>query len=353
VPILPFSKAYLEIRIIMASTTHLSDINELSLGYGLQKRWWNRSARGTFNKKHALLLANGVPHEVVANQVGRGQVMAKRVRDYLSSTYADYTIQEVHWCARKGTIAKLFREKSPITGDGSISHPNGAEVSENHPADICVVLGHVNEDGSIGDRFLFGVSAKSTNGYGDCGFKNPGLGSLSTLLSVDFQEPIKTAISEVVARFQLPVHAKARKACLRAGPPEVLEACRDRGRLLRGQVRDGVLKSLGDHSGAFLRAFLETSIIDASPWQTWPRYIKVVGFGNPEDTFDANVYDPFSVHLNGLLTCEAVGEGSVGFRHNGAKLCIVRSKFESLPLASTLKFFAESWTKDTELNIPL
>jgi hypothetical protein len=303
--------------------THRADLNELACGYILNgNRWWDRASRDQFNRKNRLL------DRVVAEQVVfRGRAQAYKVLEYL--TERGESIGEVHWCARKGTMP--------------------CATSKDHPADLFLKL-------SSGT--WFGVSAKQTDkNYGDIGLKNPGCGSLCKLLGVNVKPAIQEAIREVVNRYSLPKAADARKASIRAAPEEVQKGVWALGDQLLGLVRTEVLQSLGDRPGAFLRTFLEQSLLDCDHAGTFPRYIKVTGYGDqqngnidaalvalePQNGYRAELYDPFLVQLDGTITCEPIGTNSIGFRHNGEKVCKLRAKFASETLASSLKFAVALW----------
>ncbi len=298
-----------------ATHTHLSDLNELSLGYVLNhQQWWNKSARDTFNAKYYRL--KGIARPILANQVSRAQAMAKGVLQYLAQH--GHTIVGVHWVARPGTLQTL------VPG-----------ASKNHPADILLRL--TNDE-------WFGISAKSTNGWGDIGMKNPGSGTLSALLGVDVNVPVRDAITEMVGTFALPKTAKGRKAALRMGPAAVRDAVGTRGSEVLGNVRQMLVESLGARSQSFLRTFLRTELLDCDSEMTIPRYIKVTGFGDHDKgTCDARIHDPFAGTFDGVLTVEPVGTNSIGFRENGQRVCKLRAKFASESLASTLKFAVDPW----------
>jgi hypothetical protein len=304
----------------MAATTHLSDLNELSLGYVLNhQQWWNKQARDTFNAKFSRL--KGIPRPVLANQVSRGQAMAKSVLQYLSER--GLTVVEVHWVARPGTLQQLV-----------------PYASKNHPADVLLRVEDHRFDGvPVDGTRWFGVSAKSTNGRGDIGMKSPGSGTLSKLLDVDVNIPVRDAIVEIRETFALPKTAKARKASLRSGPEVIHDAVGAIGQQVLGKVRQVMLETLGGRSQSFLRTFLRTELLDCDSETTWPRYIKVTGFGeHDKGTCDAKIHDPFAGTFSGDLSVEPIGSNGVGFRENGKQVCVLRAKFESEPLASTLKF---------------
>lgn len=282
---------------VAQNTTHLSDINELSLGYVLNAyRWWDSTARETFNTKCRRLSSMGL-RQSVGVQVERGRVMAAAFLAW----FPQRTITTVAWVARQKT----------------------------HPADIMVVFN---------DETPFGISCKSTNGFGDIGMKNPGVGPLEKLLGLDLKAVVKAAELEMILRYGLPKSADARKAAIRL-VPDVLESCRLRGSVVLNEIRDRVLQSLQVRDNGFLAGFLKTSLLDCDE-TTRPRYIKITGFGNGSvaHPYAAKVHDPFAVDLSGTVTVESAGSNSIIFSHNGHSVCRLRPKFESEPLASTLKF---------------
>lgn len=289
----------------VVAQTFQSDLNELSLGYFLNgERWWNADVREVFEDRVRMLKADNRQDIVI--QVERSRHMAVEVQKHIGAN----TVHAVYW----------------------VSRGNGAEIcpdmSSGHPADLLLVTGQHNE--------WFGISAKSTNGRGDIGFKNPGLGTIEKALNISLSGRINEVTQDMVTRYHLPDAQEARKKYIRSNTA-VQSVTTMQGTLLLNEIRTSVLNACQNASQAVLRSFLLTSLIDSDS-DTFPRYVKVTGYGSKRGEFGARLLDPFSVDYSGSITVEAAGNDAVRFLHEDDGVCVLRAKFESEKLASTVKF---------------
>jgi hypothetical protein len=216
--------------------TFQSDLNELSLGYFLNgEKWWSPECREVFESRVRTLKADNKQDIVI--QVERSRHMATEVFTYTGQQ----SIASVFWVSR---------------GNGADIYP---DMSATHPADL--LLEFQNHE-------WLGVSAKSTNGRGDIGFKNPGLGTIEKALSVNLSGRISEVTQEMVKRFSLPDAQEARKKYLRAHTA-IQSVTTMQGTLLLNEIRAKVLDACQNVSQDALRTFLLTSLLDSDS-DTWP-----------------------------------------------------------------------------------
>jgi hypothetical protein len=104
-------------------------------------------------------------------------------------------------------------------------------------------------------------------------------------------------------------------------------------------IRDTIVRSL---PVARVPAFLAEHCLNIGA--VTPRYVRLIGRGSVESGFSAELINPFAVKYTGPYRLQAVGRDGVGFLANGARVCLLRAKWESEKLASTLKFSVDQWT---------
>ena len=171
----------------MARNTDLADVNEIYCAFALNKNKFPDSASEAQYKKKIELLTE----EQIIQQVGRATAMSK---DFLmwAKKHGYDGVQKVYWTARPG-----FSFKAVV----------GRDVNQKkNPTDVLIKFKR--------GGFL-GLSAKSTSGKADIGFKNPGVGTVEKDLGIDLNDINKRAIQEIIKDFDLPTSASSRKNAIR------------------------------------------------------------------------------------------------------------------------------------------
>jgi hypothetical protein len=304
----------------MKTGTHVSDLNELACGYFLNReKWWSPEVEAQFREKARLVRLESNSTEVMT-QVERGRAQAERLRIHIIET--GYTLVGVEWVSRPGALQKIL-----------------PWASVNHPADMLVVI-----NGTLTrDRHWLGVSLKSRSGAAGSGLKNPGLGTVESALSVELKSLVHEAVGTITKLYQLPESQDARKKAIRADLVHVAPMTRAMGTQVLQDVRNRILGALTvSCSQEMIRSFLTQHLLDCGT-EILPKYVRLTGTGNLKDGFTAEVHDPYRVNLTGPLTVVAIGNDTIGFQNNGARVCLLRAKFESEKLASTLKFSVDVW----------
>ena len=195
------------------------------------------------------------------------------------------------------------------------------------------------------DGQFLGVSAKSTKGKGDIGFKNPGVGTVEKSLKIDLKEIINVEESEFTKRFNLSESKSKRKIEIRKNEKIVAESNLARDALLN-KVRDALYKKLNSMSQPQLKIYILNDWMDAGS-MIMPPYIKVTGHGN-KAPFNASITDPLKDSKSNAIqkkkiTVENVGNDAVGILAGGKKILKMRAKYESQAMASSLKFSGDPW----------
>jgi hypothetical protein len=301
----------------MARNTDLADVNEIYVAFVLNgNKFPDPASEAQYNRKLGLLTP-----EQGEQQIGRAIIMVEEFLKWAKSNgYSG--IQETYWTARPG-----FSFKSIV----------GVDVDQRkNPTDVLVKF---RKGGFLG------LSAKSTSGKGDIGFKNPGVGTIDKDLGLKLNDINKKAQETVVKSFNLPSSASARKSAIRAN--KALQKETDSlGSLVLSECRNALLKKLNTLDGTKRRDYIIKSWIDASQ-ELYPPYVKVTGRGT-RAPYSASVEDPLNnPKLKAILTdkiiFEDVGNDSVGVKAGSKKILKMRFKFESEKLASSLKMSGDPW----------
>jgi len=301
----------------MARNTDLADVNEIYVAYVLNGNEFPDSAsESQYNKKLGM-----ISPEQGEQQVGRAIVMVEEFLKWAKQNgYSG--IQNTYWTARPG-----FSFKAVV----------GVDVNQRkNPTDVLV---------KFRTGGYLGLSAKSTSGKGDIGFKNPGVGTVDTDLKLKLNDINKKAQDDVVKSFKLPAAAQARKAAIRAN--KALQKQTDAlGSQVLSQCRDTLLKKLNTLSQPQRKDYIIKSWIDASE-ELYPPYVKVTGRGT-KAPYSASVEDPLNnPKLKAIMTepikFESVGNDSVGVKAGSKKILKMRFKYESEKLASSLKMSGDPW----------
>lgn len=301
----------------MARNTDLADVNEIYVAFVLNGNSFPDSAsESQYNKKLGMLTP-----EQGEQQVGRAIVMVEEFLKWAKQNgYSG--VQNTYWTARPG-----FSFKAVV----------GVDVNQRkNPTDVLV---------KFRTGGFLGLSAKSTSGKGDIGFKNPGVGTVDTDLKLKLNDINKKAQEYIVKSFKLPASASARKAAIRAN--KALQKQTDSlGTQVLSECRDALLKKLNTLSQPQRKEYIIKSWIDASE-ELYPPYVKVTGRGT-KAPYSASVEDPLNnPKLKAIMTepikFESVGNDSVGVKAGSKKILKMRFKYESEKLASSLKMSGDPW----------
>jgi hypothetical protein len=171
--------------------------------------------------------------------------------------------------------------------------------------------------------------------------KNPGVGTLEELLGIDLAGPVQEKTAEFVAKWTLPSTQESRKRCIREDPAILVDARATGSRVLK-EVRDQVLSSLVTKPGVFVGTLVKMYLMDCDSEFTDPRYLKVTGWGDGslKHPYSAKVHDPFAVDFAdpSLWSMAPCGNEGIKFFYAGRPVCLLRAKFASEKLSSSLKF---------------
>ena len=277
----------------MARNTDLADVNEIYCAYFLNnKKFPDPASEKQFNKKMDLLST-----EQGEQQIGRAVEMA---REFLSwAKGRGYTgVRKVYWTARPG-----FSFKS-VTGTDVDQKKN--------PTDVLVEF---TKGGFLG------LSAKSTSGKGDIGFKNPGVGTVEKDLGIKLS-PINKEKKNIIESFKLPAAASSRKGAIRKDKA-VQKLTDAMGSEVLRECRDVMLKKLNTMPASKRKDYIIKSWIDASK-DLFPPYVKVTGKGK-NAPYSADVEDPLNnpklkAILSDRISFESVGKNdSIGVKAGSKK----------------------------------
>tara|TARA_A100001234_G_scaffold215811_1_gene221014 strand:- start:9595 stop:10500 length:906 start_codon:yes stop_codon:yes gene_type:complete len=301
----------------MPANTDLADVNEIYTAFALnENKFPDTASEAQYTKKLALLTA-----DQGSQQIGRAAVMAEEFLKWARKNgYSG--VQNVYWTARPGF---------------SFKQVTGTDVDQKkNPTDVLVKFTR--------GGFL-GLSAKSTSGKGDIGFKNPGVGTVEKDLGIALSKFNKDATDEVVKVFKLPTSASARKSAIR-GAKAIQMQTDKMGSEVLNKCRDAMLTKLNSMAQKDRKDYIMRGWIDAST-ELFPPYVKVTGKGR-KAPFTAEVEDPLNnPKLEAIMTekigFEKVGNDSIGVKAGSKKILKMRFKYESEKLASSLKMSGDPW----------
>lgn len=300
-----------------ARNTDLADVNEIYVAFTLNgNKFPDKASEDQYNRKLSLLTSTQQEQ-----QIGRAVVMSK---DFLvwAKSNGYIGVKNVYWTARPG-----FSFKNIV----------GVDVDQRkNPTDVLIEFTR--------GGFL-GLSAKSTSGKGDIGFKNPGVGTVDKDLGLKLNDLNKAAQEKIVKEFDLPKSASARKTQIRKNKA-IQKVTDSLGTGVLNECRDVLIKRLDKQKPVERRDYIIKSWIDASQ-ELYPPYVKVTGRGT-KAPYSASVEDPLNnpklkAILNDNITFEEVGNDSVGVKAGSKKILKMRFKFESEKLASSLKMSGDPW----------
>lgn len=299
--------------------TVLSDINEIYTGYVLAgNKWFDPAAKA----QYAARVKQALPAEV-ADAEGKAVAMADEFIKWAKAHKYSSTVKQVWWTARPGSMASAV----------------GRPVDQKkNPTDILVKFSTGPADGFLG------LSAKATQGKGDIGFKNPGIGTIDKALGLKLADEYKNQVDQMVARYRLPVGATERKLKIRENPKLKVET-EAIGVKILAAMRDELLVRLLKMKQPELLKYLLSDWMDAEV--SYPPYIKVTGQGN-KPPYKAVAMDPINnPKLDALskykITLEKTGNESIGVMAGEKKIMKIRFKFESEKMASSVKLSGDPW----------
>jgi hypothetical protein len=299
--------------------TVLSDINEIYTGYVLAgNKWFDSAAKTQYNAR----VKQALPLEV-ADAEGKAVAMAEEFKKWAKAHGYSTMVKQVWWTARPGSMAAAV----------------GRPVDQKkNPTDILVKFTTGPADGFLG------LSAKATQGKGDIGFKNPGIGTIDRALDLKLADEYKNQVDQMIARYRLPVGATERKLKIRENPKLKIET-EAIGIKILAAMRDELYVRLLKMKQPELLKYLLSDWMDAEV--SYPPYIKVTGQGN-KPPYKAVAMDPINnPKLDALskykITLEKTGNESIGVMAGEKKIMKIRFKFESEKMASSLKLSGDPW----------
>jgi hypothetical protein len=301
--------------------TDLADVNETYVGYLLAGgKWWDGEAKKQFTRK-----SQQIGTQNTSIQMERAKAMMEEFLNWAKSHKYSGKVSQVWWTARPGVLSRAV----------------GQEVdSRKNPTDILVKFTSGPAQGFLG------LSAKSTSGSGDIGFKNPGIGTVEALLKLDLNRVLNESVNAAIRKFKLPESSKARKEAIRKSA-RIQTQTQEMGSVVLSKIRDIMYGKLNSMSNTQLRDYILENWLDASN-DLYPPYVKVTGMGSKIGMITAKVEDPLkneklSAIVSGQITLQKVGNESIGVSAGGKKILKMRAKFESEKLASTIKFSGDPW----------
>ena len=305
----------------MSSNTLQADINEILLGYYVLGGKW----AGFQQHNETIRQLNGRKDQVGENlykiQSARAEAMSDVTLDWAKRNGYKGKVIKVWWTARPGILSKAV----------------GYDVdSRKNPTHTLLLF----DDG----QFL-GISAKSTKGKGDIGFKNPGVGTVEKSLNINLKKIINDEESKFTKRFSLSESKSKRKVEIRKNPKIKEQSNFARDSLLKN-IRNALYKKLKSMTQSQLKDYILNEWMDAGS-MIMPPYIKVTGHGN-KAPFTASITDPLKDSKSNAIqkkkiTIEEVGNDAVGILAGGKKILKMRAKYESQAMASSLKFSGDPW----------
>lgn len=302
-----------------ASHTDKSDVNEILYGLYMADGSWSVYQDSAYIQKQLEAKKSKLTDEDYFDEEQRAIVMAQETKNWMKKNgYSN--VVKVWWTARPGVLSNAV----------------GKNVdSSKNPTDILV---------QTRDGAFLGLSAKSTKGKGDIGFKNPGTGTIEKALGLDFSVHEKSAVEALLTHYpDVPISKGARKGYVRKNP-DVQEMSSQLGWNVLGNIRDDLLSKFNGMGQEDLRTHLIEQWMDAG--ELFPYYIKVTGHGKG-GRYSATITDPNKSEKTRSLSfpIEAVplGDHGIGITANKIKIMKIRSKYESEKLSSSIKFSGEPW----------
>jgi len=316
-------QVYNETRLKESQNTLAADINEIAFGFFALGGTWEGFENASEAKPAYEKRLEEVGPEISKEQQERAKVMVEETIKWANSNGFDGKPIKAWWTARPGVLSRAV----------------GYEVdSRKNPTDILL---------QFSDKSFLGVSAKSTKGSGDIGFKNPGIGSLSKAIGVNLLSFVEKKEEEATKKYKLPLSKSERKQFIRSNP-ELVQKVEIIGKEVLNTLRDSLFEYYKKHfnNESFLQHIKEVWL-DASGAD--PYYIKVTGHGQG-GKYHASIHDPVNNEKLKVLSTEGhrismtpVGNDSIGVHVGKTKIMKMRFKYESQKLASSIKLSGDPW----------
>jgi hypothetical protein len=305
-----------------AKNTVGADINEIAFGYYAAGSSWDNFVNAEYAKEMLGERTSQASPEEIKDQQERAKAMLEATLEWAKQNGWEGTVTKVWWTARAGVLSQAV----------------GKKVSSGNPTDILLQFDN--------DEFL-GISAKSTKGKADIGFKNPGVGSIAKALNIDLISYVKQKTETTIRNLNLPLNAKERKVFLRTQGNEALKSEVELiGRSILATLRESLYEHLTTLDDEEVRNHITTYWMDAGA--NYPYYIKVTGRGTSKSGYSATVSDPiknekYKALMSEKISVVKVGSDSIGILAGGKRIMKMRFKYESQKLASSLKMSGDPW----------
>jgi hypothetical protein len=305
-----------------AKNTVGADINEIAFGYYAAGSSWDNFVNAEYAKEMLGERTSQASPEEIKDQQERAKAMLEATLEWAKQNGWEGTVTKVWWTARAGVLSQAV----------------GKKVSSGNPTDILLQFDN--------DEFL-GISAKSTKGKADIGFKNPGVGSIAKALNIDLISYVKQKTETTIRNLNLPLNAKERKVFLRTQGNEALKSEVELiGRSILATLRESLYEHLTTLDDEEVRNHITTYWMDAGA--NYPYYIKVTGRGTSKSGYSATVSDPiknekYKALMSEEISVVKVGSDSIGILAGGKRIMKMRFKYESQKLASSLKMSGDPW----------
>jgi hypothetical protein len=303
----------------MTANTILSDINEIYTAFVLaNKKWFDKEAQKQYNAR-----VKQAKVDEVEDAHGKAEVMAEEFLRWAKQNGYKLPIKGVWWTARPGSMSSAV----------------GVEVDQRkNPTDVLIKFTSGPANGFLG------LSAKATQGKGDIGFKNPGLGTVDRNLKMHLADEYANQLKQTIQKFGLPESAQTRKEYIRSNAG-IKTKTEEIGVKILSAMRDELFTKLKSMNQKELLKYLLTDWMDADV--IYPPYVKVTGQGN-KPPYRAVVMDPLkNEKLEALskdkISLEKVGNESIGVMAGTKKIMKIRFKFESEKMASSVKLSGDPY----------
>ena len=305
----------------MAAETLKADVNEILLGYHILGSTWIGFQKESEVKNQLSIRRSEIGDTDYNIQEERAKVMATKSLDWARANNYGNRVVKAWWTARPGILSEAV----------------GYEVdSSKNPTDTLVQFET--------DKFL-GISAKSTAGKGDIGFKNPGIGTIDKALNLKLAGIVKEEENDFAEIYGLSTTQSVRKREIRRDQ-NLIEASNDARTITLEIVRDVLYRKLNILSTKKLKEYVLSDWLDAKN-SISPMYIKVTGHGS-EYPYTASLMNPLqnskieALHKSNLIVSK-VGNDSVGVETINKRILKMRVKYESQAMASSVKFSGDPW----------
>ena len=305
----------------MAAETLKADVNEILLGYHILGATW-KGFQGAVDAKNQLKSRRIQIGETDYNiQDERAKVMATESLDWARANKYGNRVVKAWWTARPGILSE------------AVGYPVD---SRKNPTDTLVQFET--------DEFL-GLSAKSTAGKGDIGFKNPGIGTIDKVLGLKLVSIVKEEEDKFAELYKLSASKAKRKIEIRS-MQFLIVASNNARTITLEKIRDKLYKKLNSFSSKKLKEYVLSDWLDATNTIS-PMYIKITGHGN-KPPFSASLMNPLqNSKIEALyksnLQVSIVGNDSIGVKTTSKRILKMRVKYESQAMASSVKFSGDPW----------